>query len=285
MTKQVPVDASARADHEDDGLHVVHDDVAYQRLVLVNVVFLGRADAGDRAWVLVDAGVAGAAGTIRKAAERRFGEGARPAAIVLTHAHFDHVGALATLADEWDVPVWCHALEVPYLDGTRAYPPPDPSVGGGLMARLAPLYPRGPLDVAHRLHVLPADGAVPGAPGWRWLHTPGHTEGHVALWRSADRTLVSGDAVITTAQESAYAVLTQAPELHGPPTYFTTDWEAARASVERLALLGPETLVPMHGHALAGPAMQASLETLARRFDEVAVPAHGRYVDGDRSRR
>lgn len=281
MADQIPIDGSARADLAGDaqgGVHEVLADVAYQRLVLVNVVYLGSPMAGDRGWVLVDAGVAGAAGTIVRAAARRFGEDARPAAIVLTHAHFDHVGALATLAERWDVPIWAHRLELPYLDGSRAYPPPDASVGGGLMARLAPLYPRGPVDVRPRLRTLPEDGAVPGLAGWRWVHTPGHSEGHVSLWRPADRTLVSGDAVITTAQESAYAVLTQREELHGPPQYFTPDWASAHRSVERLASLEPEVLVSMHGRALRGPAMRHALHELAHRFTSVAVPAHGRYV-------
>ena len=44
-----------------------------------------------------------------------------------------------------------------------------------------------------------------------------HAPGHISYWREVDRTLVVGDAFITTAQESAYAVATQAPELHGPP--------------------------------------------------------------------
>jgi glyoxylase-like metal-dependent hydrolase (beta-lactamase superfamily II) len=65
----------------------------------------------------------------------------------LTHGHFDHVGPLETLAEEWDVPVYAHALEHCYLNGTESYPPPDSTVGGGLMSLLSPLYPRKPVDV------------------------------------------------------------------------------------------------------------------------------------------
>jgi glyoxylase-like metal-dependent hydrolase (beta-lactamase superfamily II) len=68
-------------------------------------------------WVLVDAGLPGSAGTIRRHAAEIFGSEARPAAIILTHGHFDHVGALLTLATEWDVPVYAHPLELPYLTG------------------------------------------------------------------------------------------------------------------------------------------------------------------------
>lgn len=84
--------------------------------------------------------------------------------------------------------------------------------------------------------------------------------------------MIAGDAFITTAQESAYAVITQAPELHGPPAYFTPDWDAARASVERLAALAPSLAVTGHGPALSGPALTDGLAALARDFDRVARP-------------
>lgn len=281
MPEQLPLDDDSRAfdSGSDDRTHQICRDLAYRRLGIVNVIFFGQPGAGDREWVLVDAGVMGTAGLIASAAVERFSPNSRPAAIIMTHGHFDHVGALEELANRWEVPVYAHELEHPYLDGRASYPPPDPSVGGGLMARLSPLYPRGPVDVSGWLKPLPADGNVPHMPGWRWLHTPGHSPGHVSLWREADRTIIAGDAFITTRQESAYAVIMQKPEMHGPPMYYTTHWQNARASVELLASLDPDRVVTGHGPPMEGPQMREALHELAQNFDTVAVPETGKYVD------
>ncbi len=276
MAQQVPVDDQALYGFEvpDEAVRELAPDLAYRRLGMVNVVFFGRP-GGE--WVLIDAGLPGTAGMIARSAEARFGDRA-PMAVVLTHGHIDHVGALQSLAERWSAPIYAHPLEVPYLNGTSAYPKPDPHVGGGAMSLLAPLFPRGPIDVGTWLQALPDDGSVPFIPGWRWIATPGHSVGHVSLWREADRSLIAGDAFITTAQESAYAVAVQAPELHGPPMYFTADWRQAAVSVRTLAALEPETVVTGHGQAMRGPAMRESLHRLASEFEQVAVPAAGQYV-------
>jgi glyoxylase-like metal-dependent hydrolase (beta-lactamase superfamily II) len=280
MDQQVPIDPSARAEETEEGkTHGVAPDLAYQRLAIVNVVYFGVAGAPDGEWVLIDAGVMGTTGLIMAAVEQRFGANSRPAAIILTHGHFDHVGALPELAENWDVPIYAHALELPYLDGRASYPAPDPSVGGGMMSTLSPLYPRGPIDVGNWLKPLPADGEVPHMPGWLWIHAPGHTPGQVALWRRSDRALLAADAFITTKQESAYAVATQRPELHGPPMYYTQDWDAARESVRTLAALQPELAITGHGRAMQGQGLREALDSLAQDFDRVAVPERGRYVD------
>ena len=254
------------------------DGVAVLRDRIVNVVFLGPPDAGDRGWVLVDSGMPGSLQRIVDAAASLFGAGSRPSAIVLTHGHFDHVGSLQALAERWDAPVYAHPMELPYLTGRSAYPPPDPTVGGGAMARMAGLFPRGPIDLGARVRTLPEDGAVPGAPGWRWVYTPGHAPGHVSLFRDADRTLVAGDAFVTTKQESLSAVISQRKEIHGPPAYFTPDWDRSRESVRRLAELQPEIAVTGHGLPMRGERLRVGLDRLAADFDRLARPARGRYV-------
>jgi glyoxylase-like metal-dependent hydrolase (beta-lactamase superfamily II) len=135
------------------------------------------------------------------------------------------------------------------------------------------------VNVSRWLRTLPADGSVPAMPGWRWIHTPGHCAGHVSLWREADRTVIAGDAFITTRQESAYAVAVEKPELHGPPQYFTIDWEAARESLRKLAALEPDVAITGHGAAMRGPELPSALHDLARHFDRVAVPDKGHYVE------
>src|SRR3954466_6081198 len=256
--------------------HTVTSDVAYLRTGIVNVILYGRPGAPSGSWVLIDAGLPGSAGRIMHAAEEWIGPWARPAAIVLTHGHFDHVGSLQMLLEQWDVPGYAHPLEPPYLTGRSAYPPPDPTVGGGTMAMLSRFYPRGPINLGLRLRAFADDGSVPGMPGWRWIHTPGHTPGHVSFFREEDRTLIAGDAFVTTKQESALAVLTQRPEIHGPPAYFTTDWEAARRpgeaarrSVQARAALEPRLAAPGHGIPLGGEPMRAGLQALARDFDRL----------------
>lgn len=278
-TPQIPLDPAdlARSVDGDNQVHELAPDIAYKRLAIVNIAYFGEANAAG--WVLIDAGVGGTANAIARAAEARFGTDTRPSAIVLTHGHFDHVGALETLAKKWDVPIYAHEHELPYLNGSASYPPADPSVGGGMMAALSRLYPRGPVDVRPWLKVLPRDGTVPAMPGWRWIHTPGHTPGHVSLWREADRSLIAGDAFVTTRQESVYAAATQEPEMHGPPMYYTPDWISAAESVRSLSSLDPELVITGHGRPMAGEGMRKALRELADRFEEVAVPESGRYVN------
>jgi glyoxylase-like metal-dependent hydrolase (beta-lactamase superfamily II) len=125
--------------------------------------------------------------------------------------------------------------------------------------------------------MLPMDGSVPALPGWRWIATPGHTPGHVSFFRESDRTLIAGDAVVTTRQESLIDVLTQRETIWRPPAYYTQNWGTAGRSVADLARLDPEVLATGHGHPLRGPSMRRGLHDLAARFDEL-IPRDGRYV-------
>lgn len=270
---------------KDHHVDAITSDVARLRIGFVNCFLVGQRRSTydlttqSTPWVLVDAAIAPGAARILEVAAERFGDDARPSAIVLTHGHFDHVGALEALLGIWDVPVYAHALELPFLTGRADYPPPDPTVGKrGVMARLSGLFPEGGIDIRDRVRALPSTGAVPGMPGWRWIHTPGHTPGHVSLFRASDRTLIAGDAITTTRQESLYAVATQKPELSGPPAYFTIDWDASHRSVSTLASLKPTTISTGHGPTMRGEEMPRRLAELARDFDARVRPRRGRYV-------
>lgn len=245
------------------------------RTVMVNLYAVSNPDTS---WVLVDAGLAYSTKRVLRWIERQMGPDARPSCIVLTHGHFDHVGNVQELARYWDVPVYAHRLEKPFLTGKSKYPPPDPTVGRGVFTLFAPIYPRGPINISNRLQPLPADGSVPGLEGWRWIATPGHSPGHVSFFREKDRLLLAGDAFATTKQESVIAALSQLPEVQGPPAYYTMDWELAKGSVRTLAALKPSTVACGHGLPMSGPEAGIALEYLAEHFDKTARPSHGRYV-------
>jgi glyoxylase-like metal-dependent hydrolase (beta-lactamase superfamily II) len=98
----------------------------------------------------------------------------------------------------------------------------------------------------------------------------------VSLWRGSDHTLIAGDAVTTTRQESALNALLKFPHVYGPPPYFTPDWDTARKSVRTLGALKPELLLSGHGWPLRGSSMRRQLEALAENFEEIAVPENRR---------
>lgn len=244
---------------------------------IVNVFFIQCAE-DPSTYFLVDAGMPRSGKTISEWAYKWF-DGKAPKAILLTHGHFDHVGAVNDLAEKWGVPVYAHTAELPYLTGEEDYPKPDRSVEGGLVTELSPLFPNHGIDLGKHIKPLPEDGTIPGLAGWRWIHTPGHTPGHVSFYRERDKVLVAGDAFVTVKQESLYKVLIQKQEISGPPKYFTTDWIHAKQSVEKLAALDPSVAATGHGIPMSGAELTVNLKKLVQHFDEMAKPNHGKYVD------
>jgi len=244
----------------------------------VNVIFIGDAEN----WVLVDTGMPGSATQVKAAAAEHFGKDAKPKAILLTHGHFDHTGNIVKLVKEWKVPVYAHTLEFPFLIGAQDYPEPDASVEGGLVAKISMVFPHKAIDIKDVLLPLPDDHTVPHLEGWTWIHTPGHSSGHVSFFRKSDKVLIAGDAFVTVRQDSLYKVLLQTEEVNGPPRYLTTDWDAAKRSVIRLAALDPEIAVTGHGSAMQGEALTSGLKKLVDEFDSMALPEHGKFVDENR---
>jgi glyoxylase-like metal-dependent hydrolase (beta-lactamase superfamily II) len=245
-------------------------DVGWLPVSFANVYFIGRP---GRKWVLVDGGLPGRADQILQAAEARFGGGSRPASIVLTHGHMDHIGSASQLAETWDVPMYAHRLEMPYLTGKSFYPPADPTVGGAI-AFLSRFFPARARDLRPRVRELPK-GKVPGASGWEWIATPGHSPGHVSFFRASDRVLLAGDAFATVNMDAWTDLLSGRQRLSRPPSPTTTDWELARFSIKELAALRPNVVGCGHGI----PISEAELPEQIRRFAEHFQPPRcGRYV-------
>ncbi|EME64115.1 Zn-dependent oxidoreductase [Rhodococcus ruber BKS 20-38] len=247
------------------GVHLLR---AGRTAVAPNVYLLGSGTP----WVLVDAAWAGSAEAVTAAAESLFGRGTTPAAIVLTHIHPDHCGAAGALARTWRVPAYVHPAELPMAAG-RYLPEYPMPLDRWLVAPLMRLLPRRTRarieqagDITDVVRPLEPGGGVPGLPDWQWVHTPGHTPGHVAYLRRSDGVLITGDAAATVDLNSVTGVLTGRQRPAGPPRYTTWNWPAAVRSVAALAALEPRILAPGHGLPLT-TGTAGALHHLARQLD------------------
>ena len=143
------------------------------------------------------------------------------------------------------------------------------------MAQMSRLMPDHGYDFSDRLRELSADGGLPGPPGWRWLHTPGHTPGHISLYREADRVLLAADAFATMNLDSWSAYLTRERKFSRPSPPFTFDWGTAHRSIEKLADLEPRVVAAGHGLAMTGDHVAYELRDFTASF---TPPRRGRYV-------
>lgn len=91
-------------------------DILVLQFTVVNAFLVGRPGG---AFALVDTGLANSEAFILEQLTQRFGAGARPEAIILTHGHFDHVGSVSALCSRWGVPAYIHPLELPYVTGRK----------------------------------------------------------------------------------------------------------------------------------------------------------------------
>jgi glyoxylase-like metal-dependent hydrolase (beta-lactamase superfamily II) len=225
-------------------------------------------------WALIDAGFPGSFGAIAEAARGLCAAAGPPESILITHGHPDHVGGAVRLAAAWGVPILAPSGELPFIDGTALYPEP-------LVAWLARVLPRRAMaalvrdsNLGDAVRPFDPEAGVPGLPDWVCVPTPGHTPGHVAFYRAADRTLIAGDAVLTMAWWSRlggggaawlWDLARREPRLSGPPTIVTCDWRDAAASVAALADLDPWVLATGHGTPFVGRYAAPALRAFARR--------------------
>ena len=254
-------------------------DILVLQFRVVNACIVSNLGPNFDKWVLVDTGLENSAEFIIKCAKEKFGEDSKPEAIILTHGHFDHVGSVKKLSEYWDVPVYIHKLELPYVTGKKDYPLADPKVDEGLVAKMSPTFPHTSIDLGKRAIELPSDGSIPPMPGWMYIHTPGHCEGHISLFKKDGNIIIAADAFSTLKQESIISVITQKEDISGPPKYLTTNWDVAKKSIEKIAKLNPSLAIPGHGQPMQGESLKKHLEYLIDNFNEIAKPKEGRFVD------
>jgi glyoxylase-like metal-dependent hydrolase (beta-lactamase superfamily II) len=196
-----------------------------------------------------------------------------PSAILLTHVHPDHAGAARELAATWGCPVLVHPAEIPIATGdfgamARYAGPMDRWLVLPLMRAIGRRRREAILEagsLAGSVRPLGLDGSIPGVDGWRWVHTPGHTPGHVAFVRALDRVVISGDALLTLRVNAVAGLLWGSQGLSAPPWYTTWDRDAARASIRAVAGLEPSVLGGGHGRPLTGPETAAAVREFAAR--------------------
>jgi glyoxylase-like metal-dependent hydrolase (beta-lactamase superfamily II) len=181
--------------------------------------------AGD---VLVDAGTRWATGLILRELRRR-----RMARVVLTHCHPDHQGAAAEVCRRFGVPLACHEADADVMEGKAPMVPRNWIVGLSNRVFSGPPYP-----VAQRWR-----GGETVA-GFRVVPTPGHTPGHVALFREGDGVCLVGDVL----RNLSYAW--PVPRLLEPPHFFSVDPLLNRESIRTVRELRPRLLCFGHGPPL-----------------------------------
>lgn len=181
--------------------------------------------------VLVDAGTPGAK---RRILRQLAGREVRTH--LVTHAHPDHFGSSHAVCGALGLPLWTGAADAEAIE--TASPLPAQGRVPALMAKMKmpPAHP-----VARRLQE--GDEVA----GFVVLDAPGHSPGHIVLWREADRTLVCGD------------VFFNLPSLRPPPRLLTFDPALNRASMQRLAELRPALVLFGHGPPLRDPDRLAAL--------------------------
>jgi glyoxylase-like metal-dependent hydrolase (beta-lactamase superfamily II) len=231
--------------------------------------YLVRLEGGR--WMLVDGGIgteeAWAALEGGVAAAARGWDGV--VMHVITHMHLDHVGLAARALAAAPAPLAMGALDAERMASAAADRAGEAAYRAGLLRRAgAPAEMVRAVEAAQRgaealAPTVAADvplhgdgGPLPDAPGWRWVWTPGHTAGHVSLFRPADGLLIAGDAVLPRITPTL-GVNRQRADPVG-------DYVAA---LDRLAALAPATVFPGHGEPV-GPERIGELRAAAEAETE-----------------
>jgi hydroxyacylglutathione hydrolase len=173
--------------------------------------------------------------------------------IALTHAHPDHTGAACRLRTTLGCPVACHGNDAPSVNGTT---PPVPH--HSLMRTSGWFFGGPPCPVDRLLR----EGEVIG--GFRVVHAPGHTPGHLIFFRERDRAAIVGDVLF------GLNPLTLRSGLREPPPIFTVDPDENRRSIAKLIALAPSILLFGHGPARQGASVNRELAAILERCEKSA---------------
>jgi len=204
--------------------------------------------------VLVDCGMRGQGGAIRRALQNAGVATQDLALIALTHWHIDHTGGLRALRRHSRAIVAAHAADAPIIQGTTPPNKPRLTGEGGKFARwlLIKLYQPSKVD-----RLLADDEIIPEAGGLKVVATPGHTAGHVCYYQPAAGILFAGDALVNRHGELAVS-----------PEGFSDDPVQARASLEALRPLRFDQCYFGHGEPLLAHADQRVRDFLDRLAEE-----------------
>jgi glyoxylase-like metal-dependent hydrolase (beta-lactamase superfamily II) len=152
---------------------------------------------------------------------------------LITHAHPDHQGASHEVCEKLGIPAWCGEREAEVVERPELIRERQPDVALNKLLWRVWAGPGHPVE--RRLNE--GDEVA----GFTVLDTPGHSAGHIALWRESDRVLIAGDVL------NSMNLVTTVPGLHEPPKTFTPDPARNRESIKRIAALQPSLACFGHG--------------------------------------
>lgn len=177
-------------------------------------------------------------------------------AVILSHAHADHIG-FAAEAQGSGTEIRTSEDEAPIatgeVEGYAIKPQQLPLLKLGTWKFLIGLMRAGVLKAPRVKSVVTfSDGEVLDLPGKpQVVYTPGHTIGHASFHLPAAKVLFTGDALATE------DLFSKAPGAQLMPEKFHADPQRARASLDQLAGLDTELVLPGHGDPYKGTAADA----------------------------